>query len=77
MSHNPLQLLQVLLDVYLTFTLTLTLHLQIDGASSRSIERHFLDMIEKFCNLDQFEVLAPHPKREPIKSTMDVSGIPL
>ena len=34
-------------------------------------------MIEKFCNLDQFEVLAPHPKREPIKSTMDVSGIPL
>ena len=25
----------------LTFTLTFTLHLQIDGASSRSIERHF------------------------------------
>ena len=26
----------------LTFTLTFTLHLQIDGASSRSIERHFV-----------------------------------
>ena len=31
----------------LTFTLTFTLHLQIDGASSRSIKRHFFFYI--FC----------------------------
>ena len=33
------------LTLTLTFTLTFALHLQIDGASSRSIERHFLSWI--------------------------------
>ena len=38
----------------MTFTLTFTFHLQIDGASSRSIERHFSQSIE-ITKMKQFE----------------------
>ena len=43
----------------MTFTLTFTFHLQIDGASSRSIERHFYFSVSRVFSFPSFCCLQP------------------